>query len=92
MTKPNINPSVERFLFSEIDSGNNSRDATVIIAPAAKDKRMGKILLMAKTSITPITADIGSTKAEACPIKKLFFLENPSFLRGSETAAPSGKF
>lgn len=47
-----------------MDSGNNSLAATAIIAPAANESRIGKILLIVITNITPITADIGSTRAE----------------------------
>ena len=65
IVKPNINPKVDRFLFSLIDSGSNSRAATVIIAPAAKASKNGKILFIVKTNITPITAEIGSTRADA---------------------------
>lgn len=92
IVKPNINPKVDRFLFSLIDSGSNSRAATVIIAPAAKASKNGKILFIVKTNITPITAEIGSTRADAWPNIKLLNLEKPSFLNGIETAAPSGKF
>lgn len=91
-TNPNTNPIVARFLFSFTDSGKSSLATTAIIAPAENESKIGIILLTARTKRTPITADKGSTKADACPIKKLLFLEKPSLLRGSDTAAPSGKF
>ena len=47
---------------------------------------------MYTASKAPKTPAIGSTKPEACPMKKLFLLEHPSRRKGSETAAPSGKF
>lgn len=75
ITKPNISPSVDRFLCSLTDSGNNSLAATIIIAPAANASKNGIILLIYITSIAPITADIGSTNADACPIMKLLNLE-----------------
>lgn len=50
------------------------------------------MFLIIKTNNAPITADIGSTKADACPKIKLFVFELPELLRGRDTAAPSGKF
>lgn len=90
--KPNINPNIDRFLFFSKDSGKSSPVATNIIAPAAKDNKKGKILLTNVTNIAPITAEIGSTRADKDPNIKLLFLEIPSFLSGRDTAAPSGKF
>ncbi len=89
---PKINPNVAKFLFSLIDSGNSSLATTAIIAPAANESKNGNTLLTVKTNITPITADIGSTNADACPNIKLLNLDRPSFLSGKDTAAPSGKF
>ena len=54
-----ISPSVDKFLFSCIDSGNNSRAATAIMAPAANESNNGKMLLTVKTNIAPTIAEIG---------------------------------
>ena len=62
------------------------------IAPAANESNIGKIIFIYKTSITPIMADIGSTIPDKVPIKKDFFLDSPSFLKGIDIAAPSGIF
>lgn len=62
---PKIKPKVAKFLFSFIDSGNNSLATTAIIAPAAKASKNGKILRIPKTRTTPIIADMGSTRADA---------------------------
>ena len=64
-TKPAISPKVAKFLFSCIDSGNNSLAATAIIAPAANASKNGNTLLTVNTNTTPITAAIGSTNPDA---------------------------
>ena len=62
---PKITPTVDKFLCSFTDSGNNSLATTIIIAPAAKASRNGNMLHIYITNIAPITAAIGSTNADA---------------------------
>ena len=45
-TNPTIKPNVDKFLFSFIDSGNSSLEATISIAPAANASKNGSILLI----------------------------------------------
>jgi len=62
------------------------------MAPAAKERIKGKIILIFTTSIAPTTAEKGSTMPLKAPNKKDFKREKPSLLRGKLIAAPSGKF
>ena len=62
------------------------------MAPAANESANGSIISTETTSSAPMTPATGSTMPDACPSRKLRFLEYPSLLRGMETAAPSGKF
>ena len=89
--KPMVARSVSRFVPLRA-SGMSSSTTTYIIAPAANASAKGKMGCICVTSNAPNTPAIGSTIPEACPWRNAFFLENPSLLRGTETAAPSGKF
>ena len=51
--KPKINPIVVRFLFPVIASGRSSLATTVIIAPAANERKNGSVLLMNDIKTTP---------------------------------------
>ena len=89
---PKMTPIAAKFLLSLALSGINSEDTTEIIAPAAKANKKGsklRTLIAAKAPITPAT---GSTNPEACPERNDFHRLYPSRRKGSETAAPSGKF
>ena len=68
--KPKIKPKVAKFLFSFIDSGNNSLATTAIIAPAANANKNGNTFLILNTNIAPITADTGSTNADATRVDR----------------------
>ena len=62
------------------------------MAPAAKQSRNGKIILIFMTRSAPITAEIGSTIPLNCPTKNAFLDYAPYLFKGREMALPSGKF
>lgn len=72
-------------------SGTMSSTVTKIIIPAAKDKKMGIKFTSCVASISPKTAETGSTTPDKTP-KKNAFLFPTSFLSGKLTAMPSGMF
>ena len=48
--------------------------------------------MIKRTREAPVTPGMGSTIPDNCPVLNAFILENPSRLKGIETAAPYGKF
>ena len=65
--KPITIPKTLRFLLELMDSGMSSADTTLIMAPAEKERRKGRISRIAMAATTPMTAAMGSTRPEAWP-------------------------
>lgn len=76
---------------ANLASGTRSSTVTKIIIPAAKDKKIGINFVSCVASISPKTANIGSTTPDSTPMKNAFLLPT-SFLSGKLTAMPSGMF
>ena len=70
----------------------SSSTTTYIIAPAANDSSPGMTGAIQTANSTAINANSGSTIPDKHPNKNALAVDTPSCRKGSEIAAPSGKF
>ena len=91
--KPNITPAVPAWVCSpKCACGISSSTTTYNMAPAANDNSHGMTNVAPCTMATVAIPAMGSTIPLKEPYRNALPFEHPSFFKGSEIAAPSGKF